>query len=602
VVVARAADAPAFPSSFESPASDSFAAAFPPSDSFAAAFPPSDSFAAAFPPSDSFAAAFPATFETAFPPAEPISAKSAEKPQDNSFVATFPPVQDQSFVAAFPAPTEFVAQFPEQPVRATEFVAQFPEQPARAPPPTAAPQPPKSQPADRVPVSELKEMFSLSNPKARRLPAFPEEDMFADRHPLTTALRCTEMFGAAIRLLDVKSVRLFLQAGFNPESPVEDARDGFGKSLLIAGRTWLNLRRSSQGSEEVKVQWLHTLGTVGRVAQMKEMVAICKLLLLKGAAVSSDMVAVAEELKSSFGESRFLELLSSFPTRNELDSILTFPQPAKTEEETLLRAHLQKTAEILRVEHLKTSDPKVAAEAEKEYTKKLRKLPRAVVKKHLNSRIKPLLSPLLRPSEQIFCVCAVFDVIGVLNFVRRKGKMDVNERVEAWWPGAAPTKLTPLEVMCKFWVHSDGMETRTVSAHFVEYSRSVSESDCVEAVSALLHGGAEVTSLARELASDKGPLLKSLLEEKKVPKALLKKDEQTTAAAPAAAAGVGGDDSGKRKFKFGAKKDDKDKKDKSSKLTFGRSKNCSSGRNSVCKRPKSGCCRCGGSSRSRRLQ
>jgi hypothetical protein len=59
--------------------------------------------------------------------------------------------------------------------------------------------------------------------------------MFSDRHDLSTTLRCTEMFGAAIHLLDVKSVRLFLQIGFNPESQVEDSRDSFGKPLLIAG-------------------------------------------------------------------------------------------------------------------------------------------------------------------------------------------------------------------------------------------------------------------------------------------------------------------------------------------------------------------------------
>ncbi len=115
----------------------------------------------------------------------------------------------------------------------------------------------------------------------------------------------------------------------------------------------------------MKVQWNHTLGTVSRVAQMKEMVAICKLLLLKGAAVTPEASALAQELKKSYNESRLLELLSSFPSRNELESILTFPSPPKTEEENLVRTHLQKTSEILRVEHLKTTDPKVAAEAEK---------------------------------------------------------------------------------------------------------------------------------------------------------------------------------------------------------------------------------------------
>ncbi len=197
-----------------------------------------------------------------------------------------------------------------------------------------------------------------------------------------------------------------------------------------------------------------------------------------------------------------------------------------------------------------------------EYTKKLKKLPRAVVKKHVNNRVSPLLSPLLRASEQIFVVCAVFDVIGVLNFLRKKD-VSVNERVESWFRGEPPTRLTPLEVMCKFWVNSDGVQRRTVFA-CVDYTRNVAESDCIEAFSALLHAGAEVTSLAREFAADKGPILKSLLEDKKAPKIMPKKDEPAGQAAAAAAAA----EEPKRKFKFGAKKDDK----KTGKLTFGRSK------------------------------
>ncbi len=208
----------------------------------------------------------------------------------------------------------------------------------------------------------------------------------------------------------------------------------------------------------------------------------------------------------------------------------------------------------------------------------MKKLPRAVVKKHMNNRIKPLLSPLLRPAEQCFCVCAVFDVIGVLNYVRRKG-VNVNDPVEAWGSGISQ-RLTPLEVMCKFWVHSDTAESRKVLVFLSEYSRQVIESDCIEAVSALLQAGAEVTPLARELAADKGLMLKSLLEEKKAPKlalSLKKKDEPSPAADAPSAGGAATAtaeavaEEPKRKFKFG-KGGDKEKKDGGRKLTFGRSK------------------------------
>jgi hypothetical protein len=320
------------------------------------------------------------------------------------------------------------------------------------------------------------------------------------------------------------------------------------------------------------VVWAHTLGTVQRVAQVKELVAICKLLLLKGAVVSPDILAIGQELRNNFGDSRLLELLSGFPTRNELESILTLPAAPKTEEETVVRSHLKETAEILKTEHQKTTDPRMAAEAEKAYAKKLKKLPRAVVKKHLSNRIKPLLSPLLRPGEQCFCVCAVFDVIGVLNYVQRKG-VNVNEPIESWGSGITQ-RLTPLEVVCNFWVHSDNAETRKVSVFLTEYSRQVSESDCIEAASALLQAGAEVTPLARGLAADKGLMLKSLLEEKKAPKMAVKKKDEPVADAPVAAAVVSppnaeAAEEPKRKFKFG--KGDKEKKE-GRKLTFGRSK------------------------------
>jgi hypothetical protein len=278
------------------------------------------------------------------------------------------------------------------------------------------------------------------------------------------------------------------------------------------------------------------------------------------------MMSIAEELNVSFGESRFLELLISFPTRNELDSILTFASVPKTDEEALIRSHLVRTSEILKEDHDKRTDPRLIAEAEKEYAKKMKKLPRAVVKKHVNNRIKPLLSPILRAAEQCFVVCAVFDVIGVLNYIRRKN--NVNEEVEAWWPGAVPQKLTPVEIMSKFWVHSDVAEERVMLACFVEYSRSVLESDCVEALSALLHAGATVSNTAKEFAADKGPILKSLLEEKKAPSKIMtvKKKESATNEQQQQQE----EHEAKRKFKFGSKKEKEEKKP--SKLTFGRSK------------------------------
>ena len=250
VVQAIAVDssAPLFPSSFEEPKFDTTfpAASFPATGEFSATFPPAD-FAAAFPPPADFAAAFPpADFAASFPPAEKDLSRTSTGPavfpasfaDQPKFEATFPATTD--FAAAFPA-APFVATFPEQPAApsfvatfpeqqqhqqesapAQSFVAPFPDASARPAPPSSAPVPPKSQPSDRVPVAELKEMFTTANPKGRRLPAFPEEDMFSDRQTLSASLRCTEMLGAAIRLLDVKSVRLFLQAGFNPESQVEE--------------------------------------------------------------------------------------------------------------------------------------------------------------------------------------------------------------------------------------------------------------------------------------------------------------------------------------------------------------------------------------------
>ncbi len=581
----------------EQPSADAFGAsfAFPPADAFGSAFPPADSFGSGFPASEakvapvpapapapassesaSVAASFPDSFVPSFP--DSGAAFGSFPPPDN-FVASFPPAEN--FVASFPPADSFVASFPAAVESSANSNNDESTKAARPLPPATVPQPPPPRSAgsveaaksqERVPVAELKEIFSNSSAKARRFPALPEEELFADRHSVTTSLRCTEMIGGAIHLLDVKTVRLFLQVGLNPESQVEESHESWGRPLLVAGRTWLNLRRESQGAEEVKVVWKHTLGSVNRVAQIKEIVAICKLLLLKGAVVSPDILSIAQELKGAFGDSRFLELVTGFPTRNELESILTFPPAPKTEEESVVRSHLTKTAETLKTEHAKSTDPRIAAEAEKEYAKKLKKLPRAVVKKHLNNRIKPLLSPLLRPAEQCFCVCAVFDVIGVLNYVNRKGA-NVNEQIEAWGAGIKH-RMTPLEVMCKFWVHSDGVETRKVLVFFVEYSRDVAESDCIEALSALLQSGAEVTQLAKELALDKGPLLKTLLEEKKIPKQALKKKEDSaadaaTSPAPAAAEAT---EEPKRKFKFGKDKGEGKEKKERSKLTFGRSK------------------------------
>lgn len=59
------------------------------------------------------------------------------------------------------------------------------------------------------------------------------------------------------------------------------------------------------------------------------------------------------------------------------------------------------------------------AEAEKAYAKTLKKLPKAVVKFHKDRRIKPMYSPLLRKTEQMFLACALFDIIGILNYIQR---------------------------------------------------------------------------------------------------------------------------------------------------------------------------------------
>ena len=89
--------------------------------------------------------------------------------------------------------------------------------------------------------------------------------------------------------------------------------------------------------------------------------------------------------------------------------------------------------------------------------------------------------------------------------------------MEAWGPNLT-AKMTPVEVMCKFWVHADGTEQRSVAAFMVEYTRQVNESECIEGLSALLQAGAEVTENAKKMAADKGPILAALLEEKKAPK------------------------------------------------------------------------------------
>lgn len=50
--------------------------------------------------------------------------------------------------------------------------------------------------------------------------------------------------------------------------------------------------------------------------------------------------------------------------------------------------------------------------------------------------------------------------------------------------------MSPLEVLCKQWVQGEAPVTRTVCAYFTEYKREVTESDCVDCVTALLQGGA----------------------------------------------------------------------------------------------------------------
>jgi hypothetical protein len=171
------------------------------------------------------------------------------------------------------------------------------------------------------------------------------------------------------------------------------------------------------------------------------------------------------------------------------------------------------TAEVLKYEHKKLTDSKVRAEAEKEYLKKLKKLPRrSVVKKHVDHRVKPLLSPLLRPSEQMFVCCAVFDVIGIMNYVERK--LNVNDQIEAWGASLQETTMRPIEVMCKFWVKEK--EKRKVFVFMTEYERDVAESDCIEALHILIQAGAEITDVAKELGRQVGsPDLMAILESDK---------------------------------------------------------------------------------------
>ena len=532
---------------------DSFSAVFPPTNAFGSnAFAPddsatvaaADSFPAEFPPSDgnvpaaesaftappadgandSFATAFPAAFDANFDP----SSEPAEPATEPSFVASFP--------ASFPPPQSNgleeqkvgseVVQTPTSPRSA-------PTKSPRAPPPNmAAPPLPSAndtawfvQSPSRIPVKALKQTFALSSGKSsNRFPGFPEEALFTNRRPISSALRPTEILGAAVQLFDVKTVRIFMQIGYNPDSPVEESHMCSVLPLHLAGKVWLGLRRVGKpDAEEVSLSWVHTLGKVERKAQIQELVAICKLLLLKGAMVTPDMIAVAQELRDDCNDPAYADLLANYPSQEDLAIALSLKSPSKSEEETNCRNHLAKTAEVMRHEHLKATDAKMRVDAEKDYQKKLKKLPRAVVKKHAENRIRPLLSPLLRTTEQLFVCSATFDVIGIMNFIRRKTS-DVNAPIEAWDYDLCG-RMTPLEVMCRYWVSSDEPEPRQVFVFQTEYERLlVTQADCIESLSELMAAGAQVTPKAKEIAANK-PVLLQMLDEKRAPKGGGKKKE-----------------------------------------------------------------------------
>jgi len=398
---------------------------------------------------------------------------------------------------------------------------------ANAPPPatkTEGRQPPSISPASITDVSwykpdegklnanQLKKVFTTaaqSSEKKRRLPLFPEEEAMQDKPKYLPRMRMTESMAMAIRLMDVETVRVLLSIGFKADTKLEDRHDRSPTPLELVGLTWKEARRERvSDSESFHVYWDHPTGTKERKqARLAELFCIAKLLLLKGAQPTEEALQVLQELRVGHKDDKLAELVMSFPTQADLDAVFSLPQSKTSEKEKMFRVIMAKVRALHRAESAKRTDPSKKAEADKMYKKSLKKLPRAVVKKHIGRRITPLYSPMLRTSEQMYLACMTFDCIAIHNYTLRGH--DPDAVLECW--NDNNERLSPTEVMCKYWVSGQDPQPRASTIGFVEYSRSVTEEDCIDCLSTMLAYGASVSNRAKELSAGKSEVLDDLL-------------------------------------------------------------------------------------------